>query len=178
MQHNCEDLIKLFNATFLASENTELVGNHNEPLYQPANSQNSRHRIHFTHDYFASALHEVAHWCIVGSERRRQVDYGYWYESDGRTSEQQAQFEQVEIRPQALEWIFSNACHYRFKISADNVINSNTVSDSFKTGIFREVQTLMHSSLPKKAQRFTDVLAAFYHCSCPLEGFTREYLDE
>lgn len=178
MQHDCQDLITLFNTTFLTSDNTELMGGQNEPLYQPAGLHNPRHRIYFTHDYFASALHEVAHWCVAGPERRQQVDYGYWYEPDGRTPKQQEQFEQVEIKPQTLEWIFANACHYRFRASVDNVMNSNTASDQFKTNIFREVQTLTHSNLSKRAQRFIHTLATFYHCPHPLAGLTREYLDE
>lgn len=109
MQHDAQDLVTLFNKTFLSTENTELAGGYNEPLYQPAMPDNPTHRILFTHDYFASALHEVAHWCVAGTTRRQQVDYGYWYEPDGRTQEQQHLFEKVEVRPQAFEWIFANA---------------------------------------------------------------------
>src|SRR3546814_2809228 len=50
----------------------------------------------------------VAHWCLAGAARRRQDDYGYWYAADGRDLEQQHLFEQVEVKPQALELLFSD----------------------------------------------------------------------
>ena len=40
-----------------------------------------------------------------------------WYAPDGRTKEQQALFEQVEIKPQAIEWMFSKAFGRRFRVS-------------------------------------------------------------
>ena len=177
MQHDAQDLVTLFNKTFLATDNTELVGGHKEPLYQPATPDNSTHRILFTHDYFASALHEVAHWCVAGPARRQLVDYGYWYEPDGRTPEQQHLFEQVEVRPQAFEWIFASACQYRFRISADNLMTGNSASDTFKDNIFNEIQTIIRTGLPARAQRFTDALARFYGCAHTLDGLKREYLD-
>ncbi len=36
-------------------------------------------------------------------------DLGYWYAPDGRIEEQQALFEQVEIKPQAIEWLFAKS---------------------------------------------------------------------
>ncbi len=53
--------------------------------------------------FYASALHEIAHWCIAGENRCQQVDYGYWYEPNGRSEERQFEFEKVEVKPQALE---------------------------------------------------------------------------
>jgi elongation factor P hydroxylase len=79
------------------------------------------HLLWYREDYFASALHEVAHWCIAGEQRRQQLDFGYWYAPDGRSPEQQGAFEAVEYKPQALEWFFSLACGYRFRLSADNL---------------------------------------------------------
>jgi elongation factor P hydroxylase len=65
-------------------------------------------------DYLASALHEVAHWCLAGVERRKLEDYGYWYSPDGRSRGEQSAFENVEARPQALEWILSDTCNSCF----------------------------------------------------------------
>ncbi len=50
---------------------------------------------------FASALHEISHWCIAGKARRELVDFGYWYCPDGRDAMTQSQFEDVEVKPQA-----------------------------------------------------------------------------
>lgn len=60
-------------------------------------------------------MHELAHWCIAGPERRLLADYGYWYEPDGRTEQIQAEFEKVEVKPQAVEWILSASCGFPFK---------------------------------------------------------------
>jgi elongation factor P hydroxylase len=48
-------------------------------------------------------------------------DYGYWYAPDGRSAEQQELFEQSEVKPQALEWMFSVACGQVFRLSTDNL---------------------------------------------------------
>ncbi|MDX1454750.1 MAG: elongation factor P hydroxylase, partial [Gammaproteobacteria bacterium] len=110
MQHDVDALIRLFNSLFEDSHNTILVRGDDEPLYLPADTGHPRHRIIFAHGFFASALHEIAHWCIAGPQRRQLVDYGYWYRPDGRNAEEQRAFEDVEARPQALERIFSEAC--------------------------------------------------------------------
>lgn len=58
---------------------------------------------------------------IAGEQRRLLPDLGYWYAPDGRTAEQQALFEQVEIKPQAIEWLFSKAFGRKFRVSLDNL---------------------------------------------------------
>lgn len=126
-----------------------------EPLYQPAASATGQHTIHFTRDYFSSALHEIAHWTIAGSERRQMLDYGYWYSPDGRTATQQRSFEQVEIKPQAIEWIFSLACKQRFHISADNLDAELGPSERFKHAVWQQARNyLENDSLPVRAKLF------------------------
>ena len=73
-------LIRLFDQCFQQSQQTCLVGGADEPLYQPATREGQYHQVVFRADYFASALHEIAHWCLAGRVRRQQLDYGYWYE--------------------------------------------------------------------------------------------------
>jgi elongation factor P hydroxylase len=125
----CE-LIVLFNDLFYAVDNTRLIGGAEEPEYRPVDAQHSYNRIIFTRDYISSALHEVAHWCVAGPARRQRVDYGYWYIPDGRNLQQQALFEKVEIKPQALEWIFSEVCGIKFRISVDNLDADDQGSDA------------------------------------------------
>jgi len=115
-----ETLCRLFAKCFSVNYDTVLVSGASEPLYEPAKA-NQPARIYFAHDYFSSALHEVAHWCIAGEERRNSVDYDYWYIADGRDDSQQAEFYRVEVKPQALEWAFSLACNYTFRVSIDNL---------------------------------------------------------
>jgi elongation factor P hydroxylase len=117
---SADAIVRVFDGQFLRTHNTQLIGGAAEPFYEPGTAQTPA-RIYFREDYAASALHEVAHWCIAGSQRRRQPDYGYWYDADGRSAAAQALFMQVEARPQALEWCFAQASGIRFRLSLDNL---------------------------------------------------------
>ena len=156
------DLIALFNGLFIPSDRTELVGGASEPLYRPATEPGGLNAIHFTHDYCASALHEVAHWCIAGKRRRQQLDYGYWYVPDGRNLAQQRSFELVEVKPQALEWVFSRAMGLRFRLSADNLDGSRMISAEFKDRVWRQARVFCTEGLNSRAQRFAARLAQYY----------------
>lgn len=164
----------IFQQVFEHSYRTRLVGAGLEPLYRPAVSPEQLHTIVYSHDYAASALHEVAHWCVAGAARRRQEDYGYWYAPDGRTVGQQTLFEQVEVKPQALEWIFSVAAGRTFQVSADNLDAGLGASDTFKNAIFRQVQTYCATGLPDRANAFVQALAAHTGLCTPLaSGYYR-----
>jgi elongation factor P hydroxylase len=113
-------LILLFAVTYLATEGSRLVRGGAEPLYRRATDA-APAEIVFAHGFFASALHEIAHWCVAGPARRKLVDFGYWYRPDDRKAGDQAEFEIVEVKPQALEWIFSVAAGTPFHFSADNL---------------------------------------------------------
>jgi len=161
MLHNT--LIQLFNQQFQQSENTVLLGYADEPLYQPADKPNTQHKIHFSHDYAASALHEIAHWTVAGAQRRLQVDYGYWYAPDGRDARQQSLFEQVEVKPQAIEWIFSLAAGMPFNISADNLNADLGASEQFKQAVWQQAcDYLDKHSLPPRAAQFSQALLKYF----------------
>lgn len=160
--HRADDLIDIFNRCFAETERTHLVGGADEPLYSPALDNQVLHTIYFRSDYFASALHEVAHWCVAGRSRRTQEDYGYWYAPDGRNQAQQALFEQVEVRPQAFEWVFSRACGYPFRVSADNLALNTGPSQAFKRAIAEQAQQLVLDGLPARTQYFAEALSAYY----------------
>ena len=161
ISHHAEALIPLFQQCFYSDYNTQLVGNAAEPLYTPA-SLDQPARLYFTKDYFASALHEIAHWCIAGEHRRTLEDYGYWYEPDGRTPEQQALFETVEIEPQAMEWIFTLCCNRSFRVSADNLNNDMGASDTFKENVYRKAVDYLENGLPARPQHFAKTLARYF----------------
>ena len=77
--HHYQDLMQLFDSTFGAMYNTHLVKGGDEPIYLPSNEQCDFNQIIFAHGYYASALHEISHWCLAGAERRLLEDFGYWY---------------------------------------------------------------------------------------------------
>lgn len=162
MMHDCQDLVRLFAICFEAEYSTELVGGAAEPEYLPASEGRPLHRIVFTHDYFRSALHEVAHWCVAGPKRRLLPDFGYWYAPDGRTAAQQQAFESVEIRPQALEWLFCEAAAHPFRVSLDNLSGEATDAEPFKRNVVEQVQGYFRDGIPARPARFIDELARFY----------------
>lgn len=163
--HHYQDLITLFNACFFEPYNTLLVKGDEEPLYQPANDNRPHNTLIFAHGYFASALHESAHWLIAGENRRKLEDFGYWYAPDGRTSEQQQLFQSVEVKPQAMEWILSMAANFRFRVSLDNLNgqeqDANTMK--FKHAVYDQVKLYCEKGLPLRANMLRTALCNFYH---------------
>ena len=153
----------LFNDLFRESHRTILVKGGDEPEYRPANGDNGLAQIVFAHGYYASALHEISHWCIAGEYRRTLHDYGYWYCPDGRTPEQQRAFEQVEIKPQALEWLFSIAAGTRFHISVDNLSGDGAANElAFRQGVRAQASHYLTHGLPHRAGLLLDALKIFY----------------
>ena len=175
-------VIAIFDKLFSQEFNTRLLGGAAEPVYIPAgypyqSESNSvadtcdYHRLYFREDYFSSALHESAHWCIAGAERRLKVDFGYWYNPDGRSQQQQSIFEQAETKPQALEWMFSSACGQSFRISADNLDGDLGASAEFTRAVLEQVHHWCGDSpMPPRAELLLDALANHfglkdYRCS-------------
>lgn len=155
--------IEHINDQVLRLYNTRLAGGFAEPYYL-AGKQGDFAEIRFTCDYTRSALHELAHWCVAGASRRELDDYGYWYEPDGRSAAQQAQFFQVEIRPQAIERHFCDAAGIPFSVSVDNL--GNPVSEGisgFTTAVDSCYLQLQRTGLPGRA-------AQIYRC---LQEWTR-----
>ncbi|TYK66464.1 elongation factor P hydroxylase [Colwellia echini] len=168
MPYQYSDLISLFDNTFFAQYNTRLIRGGDEPLYLPANENCSYHQIIFAHGYFESALHEISHWCHAGEKRRLLEDFGYWYTPDGRDAQQQKEFEQVEIIPQAIEWAFNAAAQKKFNTSADNLNGDTGDSQNFKVKVHQQVLTFIEQGFPARAQQFIETLALFYQTSLPL----------
>ena len=174
-----EWLILHFNHWF-SHLNVTLVKGDFEPEYFPAEN-NTPARIQFAHGFFNSALHEISHWTIAGNERRKLPDLGYWYAPDGRTAEQQALFEQVEIKPQAIEWLFAHAFNRKFRVSLDNLTGEGGNGSTFKDNVYAQVQRYFsgEAKLPRDASHFIDCI-----CICIRNGqklqsneFQREMLD-
>ena len=160
--HSPAALVRLFNELFIPSFNTELICCEEEPIYRPADRDHPHHRIIFAHGFFASALHEIAHWCVAGKERRLLEDFGYWYEPDGRSAERQAEFEKVEVKPQALEWIFSRSADFEFHFSADNLALNNQPSEAFKQAVLAQVHEYLTIGLPERPKMWSDKLLQHY----------------
>jgi len=168
MQHNYQDLITLFQNTFFDEYNTRLVKGGDEPIYLPANDNCAYHQIIFARGFYASAFHEIAHWCQAGDKRRLKEDFGYWYIPDGRNEKQQAKFEQVEIIPQAIEWAFNVAARKKFHVSADNLDGFQADTHGFKQKVYEQVLLFIEKGFPLRAQKFIESLASFYQTKLPL----------
>ena len=166
--HQHQDLIKIFNDCFFERYNTRLVAGADEPLYLPEDESRPHNELYFAHGFFASALHESAHWLIAGEERRKLVDFGYWYAPDGRSAQQQELFQNFEIKPQAIEWILSRAADYRFRVSIDNLNGSDSNTDTFKKNIYLQVKAYSEQGLSARAETLRQALCRFYGTPLPL----------
>lgn len=200
MHHHYQDLIQLFNDTFFDEFNTRLIKGADEPLYLPANSlpamslsENSSpkncspemttslnessayHQIIFARGYYASAFHEISHWCQAGEARRLLEDFGYWYKPDGRNELEQKEFEQVEVIPQAIEWAFNVAAQRKFHVSSDNLSGFQADTNSFKKKVLQQVEVFLEKGFPVRANQFIETLAQFYSTPLPLtiENFSK-----
>jgi len=162
MRHQYQDLIAIFNRTFLASHNTQLVKGNDEPIYLPATINQPHHNIVFAHGYFASALHEISHWLVAGPARRLLEDFGYWYCPDGRDQATQLQFEQVEITPQAIEWALAVSCGFKFNVSSDNLDGWQSDRAKFQQQVHLKVMQLINEGFNARTTMLLDALADFY----------------
>lgn len=153
-----DQVIAGFNQCFYKEYHTKLCGGFNEPFYQaPTESQPGE--IQYRADYLRSSLHEVAHWCVAGKDRRQLDDFGYWYEPDGRSQEQQLEFYQVEVKPQAYEWIFCDALQIEFDVSLDNLGGELTgQEEAFKQKVWQYKADLLSTKLPKRVEQFKKML--------------------
>jgi elongation factor P hydroxylase len=159
MTLDSEALEGVFRECFLVDYETILVGGGEEPVYLPSDDPKDHpHRVVYREDFVASALHEVAHWCLAGPRRRSLEDYGYWYSPDGRTIEEQSDFENVEARPQALEQLFSEVCDHSFHLSADNLSLGVDSSGAFARAVDVERKKLLADGLPLRAETFRRTL--------------------
>nr|WP_246009148.1 elongation factor P hydroxylase [Halomonas nanhaiensis] len=164
-----EDIIALFDGVFAPHYQTRLVRGGNEPLYRPASAETPYHQIIFARGFYASALHEISHWCIAGARRRQLEDYGYWYLPDGRNAEEQSAFEQAEIAPQALESLFAGACGRIFHVSVDNLGGDVEVNrEAFAEKVEARKQRYLQEGLPTRANALYVALTSFYQRKEPL----------
>ncbi|MCE8013708.1 elongation factor P hydroxylase [Billgrantia desiderata] len=178
MTHRLEDVIALFDGLFVPRFNTRLVRGGNEPLYLPADTACPHHRVIFARGFYASALHEISHWCIAGERRRQLEDYGYWYLPDGRDAEQQRRFEAAEVAPQALEMLFSHACGLRFHVSVDNLGGDVEVDrEAFAARVTARAARYEREGLPARAAAFHAALQGFYRQGLSIERAVASGLD-
>ena len=168
-------VVRLFNRLFNKTYRTCLIGGAHEPMYQPASRENELHQLNFRDDYLSSALHEVAHWCIAGPERLLKEDFGYWYRPDGRLCIEQREFERVEVKPQALEWVFSIACNHTFSISLDNLNSKKSVDHRdyrlFEQAIISQCHDWCNKGcVPHRAEQFIKGLMEIFSVENPFDS--------
>ena len=162
--HHYQELVEIFDRCFLDEFNTRLIKGDDEPIYLPADDEHPFNRIVFAHGYYASGMHEISHWCIAGHERRKLVDFGYWYCPDGRDAQTQSQFEDVEVKPQALEWLLCVAAGFPFNVSCDN-LSGDVEPDriAFQRRVHGQVMHYLEQGIPERPARLIDALREYYH---------------
>lgn len=161
-QFDYHDLIAVFNSTFEKSHLTQLVKGDDEPIYLPKDKDNTFHRIVFARGYYASGLHEIAHWLVAGEKRRLLEDYGYWYCPDGRDEETQKAFESVEVYPQAIEWALSLSCGHPFRVSTDNLSGFQSDRHAFQDKVYARLCLLIDVGFNERTRKLMTALQAYY----------------
>lgn len=172
-----EQIEDCFHAVFYTAYKTRLAGGASEPEYrapcqhtEQSDSSLGDAVIVYRQDYSASVLHEVAHWCIAGQQRRQQNDYGYWYSPDGRDETAQRLFEKVEAKPQALEYLFSACCGLPFRLSVDNLALPEWDQSDFAVSVWQQFRSLPDAEGGARWMLFADALArqfqqtSWQHC--------------
>lgn len=159
--------------------NTILEGDADEPLYIPA-KEGSPAIVYYRNDYASSALHEISHWVIAGKERRLLEDYGYWYESDGRNLSQQQAFEQVEVKPQAIELLLHYVVGLPFRVSVDNLAlpeyDASGFEKSVNAQVIRYLSLDFKDTLPERAMMFINSVLEFREISFKNEEMLNQWL--
>lgn len=155
----CDGIKAVFEQQFRESHRVELKGGAREPLYLPAEKPYEYHQVIYTFDYPASALHELAHWCLASDKQLRLRDWGHWYVPDGRSREQQECFQRAEARVQALEWILSRAAGRPFRESSDNLGGEALDERFFREAIYQQVLCFCEGGLPLRASQLAQAFA-------------------
>ncbi|MDH5432413.1 MAG: elongation factor P hydroxylase [Gammaproteobacteria bacterium] len=164
-QEKLDKVVECFNGCFAEPENTLLKTGAKEPFYLAAKDGNQA-IIYSREDFLSSALHEIAHWCIAGIERRNLDDFGYWYKPEGRSQQEQSNFESVEIKPQAIEWALSLACKHNFNLSADNLVKGMQASEAFRQNVEHQLKEyLNNNSLPERAKILFEAFGKIFEYS-------------
>ena len=78
----------------------------------------------------------------------------------------------MEIKPQALEWIFSTAAGIPFNVSADNLSTDDAEaidpSPAFLQAVEHQALHYCQHSLPERAGLFARAVQGFYQTADPL----------
>jgi hypothetical protein len=148
----------IFDRQFADRHRTVMVGGAVEPLYLPSRGIDPA-LVVFTRDYPASALHEAAHWCLAGADRRQRRDYGYWYVPGPRDPERRRAFFAAELDVQALEAVFASAAGVKFVVSADDFDAPPCELEAFARRVHAR-SAAFGCGLPERAARFHAALAA------------------
>jgi elongation factor P hydroxylase len=75
----------------------------------------------------------------------------------------QSRFEEVEVKPQAIEYIFSQAAGIPFYVSMDNLMNPQANTDVFQARVNAQVHEYKTNGLPHRAKLFHQSLVSFYY---------------
>ncbi len=174
---NAAQIVHVFNSLFSESYNTRLSGGFSEPFYKAARRPHDLHEIQYREDFVSSALREIAHWCLAGSRRRTQDDYGYWYIKE-RCKDQQVRFQRLEAKPQGLEWILSIAAGVDFRVSCDNFEVESLDLTLFRQLVRQQAVAQVEAGLLQRTRQLVDALVEVsgetgYMNACQYKGLPK-----
>jgi elongation factor P hydroxylase len=80
----------------------------------------------------------------------------------GRNVAQQREFERLEVKPQALEWLLHIACGLRFRVSLDNLGEDAGNGNAFKDQVYQQACNNLRQGVNARARQLYDALRAAY----------------
>lgn len=169
-QPPADEIITLFNDLYGARENTWLTRAEDDPCYLPGRGGQPRNLICFAHGFYTSALHEIAHWLLAGPDRRRLVDYGYWYQPGERSDAVRSRFFAVEKNNQSLEWFLTVAAGIRFFVSVDEPAMPAGRLQEFRRAVAERARQRVMEGLPAAAAPLLQALTGRYGTTAALSS--------
>ena len=89
---------------------------------------------------------------------------------DDELIQKQAEFENVEIKPQAIEWLLSTAAGFEFNVSVDNLNGEQTCRFDFQQRVHQQVLTLINNGFNSRTEALLKALSHFYNTPWPMSA--------
>ena len=161
--HHYSYLIDIFSDCFRNSYDTVLVAGDDEPYYQPDQAMSRIKwclRTAFLPQRYTKPRIGVLRVNSVGSSSITAIGM-----NPMGVMQQQREFEQVERKPQALEWLFSLCAGFKFDVSVDNLSGVEVDRYAFRKEVAQQLESYLETDLlPPRAKTFAKALCRAFNC--------------
>ncbi len=131
----------------------------------PADAEVPYNRIVFAHGFYASAIHEISHWCIAGKARRELVDFSATgIARMGVMPKRKASLKMLKRSRRHSTGCSVLAAGYPLNVSCDN-LEGDFEPDRvvFQRRVHAQVMDYLANGIPERPARFIKALQNYYH---------------